>query len=67
MASPQTSLYYALQVMPDTQAKDNALAALNERYHEFFKFNELDTSALDDEEEIVGFCPTDGSCSSCAE
>jgi hypothetical protein len=65
--SPQTSLYYALQVMPDTQAKDNALAALNESYHEFFKFNELATSALDDDEEIVGFCPTDNSCSSCAE
>jgi hypothetical protein len=65
--SPQTSLYYSLQVMPDTQAKDNALAALDESYHEFFKFNELATSALDDDEGIVGFCPTDNSCSSCAE
>ena len=27
--SPQTSLYYSLQVMQDTQAKDDALAALN--------------------------------------
>jgi hypothetical protein len=27
--SPQTSLYYSLQVMPDTQDKSNALAALD--------------------------------------
>jgi hypothetical protein len=67
LASPQTSLYYALQVMPDTQAKDDALAALNESFHEFFKFDEIDTSAFEDDEEIEGFCPTDGSCSSCAE
>ena len=67
LSSPQTSLYYALQVMPDTQAKDDALAALNESYHDFFKFDEIDTSHLDPDEEIVGFCPTDGSCSSCAE
>ena len=66
MASPQTSLYYALQVMPDTQAKDNALAALDESYHEFFKFDEA-TMTLDDDEEIEGFCPTEGTCSSCAE
>jgi hypothetical protein len=67
LSSPQTSLYYALQVMPDTQAKDDALAALNESYHEFFKFDEIDTSKFEDDEEIVGFCPTDNSCSSCAE
>ena len=30
LASPQTSLYYSLQVMPDTQDKSNALAALDE-------------------------------------
>ena len=66
MASPQTSLYYALQVMPDTQAKDNALAALDESYHEFFKFDEA-SMTLDDDEEIEGFCPTEGTCSSCAE
>ena len=27
--SPQTSLYYSLQVMQNTQAKDDALAALD--------------------------------------
>lgn len=63
--SPQTSLYYSLQVMPDTQAKDDALAALDENFRDFFRF---DASLLtDDEEEIEGFCPSDGSCSSCAE
>ena len=30
LASPQTSLYYSLQVMPDTQDKSDALAALDE-------------------------------------
>lgn len=67
LSSPQTSLYYALQVMPDTQAKDDALAALDEDFRDFFKFSEIDTSHLTDDEEVVGFCPTDGSCSSCAE
>jgi len=66
ISSPQTSLYYALQVSPDTQSKDDALGALNEEFHEFFKFNEIDTSAFEDEE-VVGFCPADNSCSSCAE
>ena len=68
LTSPQTSLYYSLQVMPDTQAKDDALSALNEEYHEFFQFDKIDTSQFEnDDEEVVGFCPTDGSCSSCAE
>jgi hypothetical protein len=67
LSSPQTSLYYSLQVMPDTQAKDDALAALDESYREFFKFDEIDTPHLTDEDDPVGFCPIDGSCSSCAE
>ena len=37
--SPQTSLYYALQVMPDTQAKDDALAALDENFRDLFGFD----------------------------
>jgi hypothetical protein len=40
MASSQTSLYYALQVSPDTQAKDDALAALDVDYHEMFGFDQ---------------------------
>ena len=38
--SPQTSLYYALQVMPDTQAKDDALAALDDDFKDLFGFEE---------------------------
>lgn len=49
--SPQTSLYYALQVMPDTLRKDDAGAILDESYAEIFNF----------EEEADPFC------SSCAE
>lgn len=67
LSSPQTSLYYSLQVMPDTQAKDDALAALDEDFRDFFNFAEADTSHLTDDEEVTGFCPTDGSCSSCSE
>lgn len=50
-ASPQTSLYYALQVMPDTLRKDDASAILDDSYADLFNF---------DEEE-------DNFCSSCAE
>ena len=37
--SPQTSLYYALQVSPDTQRKDDALSALDEDFHDLFGFD----------------------------
>ena len=40
LTSPQTSLYYALQVMPDTQAKDDALAALDDDFKDLFAFEE---------------------------
>ena len=40
MASSQTSLYYALQVLPDTQAKDDALAALDDDFRDLFSFEE---------------------------
>jgi hypothetical protein len=62
--SPQTSLYYALQVMPDTQSKDDALAALaalNDEYHELFKFDEIDTS------ESCTLDAPDNFCSACQE
>ncbi len=35
LSSPQTSLYYSLQVMPDTQDKSDAMAALAE-FEEFW-------------------------------
>ena len=36
LASPQTSMYYSLQVMQNTQAKDDALAALDGNFGEMF-------------------------------
>lgn len=40
--SPQTSLYYALQVMPDTLRKDDASAILDDDYKGIFDFQEDD-------------------------
>jgi hypothetical protein len=40
LASPQTSLYYALQVMPDTLRKDDAAAILDDDYKDIFSFAE---------------------------
>jgi hypothetical protein len=51
LQSPQTSLYYALQVQPDTQRKDDALAVLDEDFRDLFGFEE----------------ETDNFCVSCAE
>ena len=51
LESPQTSLYYALQVQPDTQRKDDALAVLDEDFRDLFGFEE----------------ETDNFCISCAE
>jgi hypothetical protein len=38
LESPQTSLYYALQVMPDTLRKDDATAILDDEYKDIFSF-----------------------------
>jgi len=58
--SPQTSLYYALQVAPDTQAKDNALGILGDKAS-WFKFEPIDE---EDEAQISGFCSgLNGGCS----
>jgi hypothetical protein len=54
--SPQTSLYYSLQVMPDTQSKDDALAALDDDYKDLFN---LDESCSIDQ--------NDNFCSACSE
>lgn len=62
LACPQTSLYYSLQVLPDTQRKDDAFAALDVNFKEMF--------GLGDEPEIEEkkVCSVDaGFCSSCAE
>ena len=54
--SPQTSLYYSLQVMQHTQAKDDAMAALDETYD--FTFSDLDTDDNDVQLEVDNFCST---------
>ena len=42
LLSPQTSMYYSLQVMQDTQAKDNALAALEGTdFNSMFGFDDV--------------------------
>jgi hypothetical protein len=55
--SPQTSMYYALQVQSGTQAKDSVGVELGESLNDFFNLED-DTEA----------CSLDaGFCSSCAE
>ena len=53
LQSPQTSIYYSLQVMPDTQRKDDVLSFLDDEYQDMFE--PLTTECTED------FCP------SCAE
>ena len=45
LASPQTSLYYSLQVNQNTQAKDDAMVALDDQYG--FDFSNLDDEDAD--------------------
>ena len=57
--SPQTSLYYSLQVMQNTQAKDDALAALDDDYATMFGFDDstiepADYSQFNSPSECVG-------------
>ena len=61
LESPQTSIYYSVQVMPDMQRKDDAYAALDDNFKSMF--------GLDDEPaEEAASCGLDaGFCSSCAE
>ena len=61
LESPQTSIYYSVQVMPDMQRKDDAYAALDDNFKSMF--------GLDDEPaEETASCGLDaGFCSSCAE
>lgn len=61
LASPQTSLYYSLQVLPDTQRKDDAYAALDDDFKSMF--------GLDEEaDQSSASCSVDaGFCAACAE
>ena len=57
--SPQTSLYYSLQVMQNTQAKDDALAALDGDFATMFGFDDStiepnDYSQFNSPSECVG-------------
>ena len=54
LQSPQTSIYYSLQVMPDTQRKDDVLSLLDDEYKDMFE-------PLSTVECTEDFCP------SCAE
>ena len=45
LASPQTSLYYSLQVMQYTQAKDDAMAALDGQFADLFDFSDIDSDS----------------------
>jgi len=63
LESNQTSLYYSLQILPDTQRKDDAYAALDENFKSMFG---LDEEVKIQEEDKS--CDLDaGFCSSCAE
>ncbi len=53
LESPQTSLYYALPVMPNAQAKDDAYVALDDDFKELF--------GLDEEQKL------EQQCTSCSE
>ena len=64
LASPQTSLYYSLQVMQNTQAKDDAMAALDDNFNEFFSFDDLDA---DDNDTTVSVFNDPAACVGCAE
>jgi hypothetical protein len=62
LASPQTSLYYSLQVLPDTQRKDDAYAALDDSFKTMFGLDDSEA-----EEETVSCSLDAGFCSACAE
>ena len=63
LQSPQTSMYYSLQVMQNTQAKDDALAALDGNFGEMFGFDDIDT----DNEDVLNVFNDPASCVGCAE
>ena len=61
---PQTSLYYSLQVLPDTQRKDDAYAALDDDYKGLFGLDDESST----EEAASSSCDIEaGFCAACAE
>jgi len=65
LASPQTSLYYSLQVMQNTQAKDDAMAALDDNFTELFDFGSIGEGS--DETPDLSFLTGPDTCVGCAE
>ena len=63
LRSPQTSLYYSLQVMQNTQDKSDALAALDGNFGEMFGFDDIDS----DDNDIVNVFNDPAACVGCAE
>jgi len=59
--SPQTSLYYSLQVLPDTQRKDDAYAALDDDFKSMFGLNE------ETEQDSASCSLEAGFCAACSE
>ena len=64
LQSPQTSLYYSLQVMQNTQAKDDAMAALDGNFSGIFGFDDTDP---DDNDSIIEMFNDPQACVGCAE
>lgn len=54
LSSPQTSMYYSLQVMQNTQAKDDAMAALDGDFAAIFNFEDETTELYVTGSECVG-------------
>lgn len=65
LQSPQTSLYYSLQVMQNTQDKSDAMAALDGDFGEIFGFDDLDD--LIDDDPIISVFNDPQACVGCAE
>lgn len=61
LESPQTSIYYSLQVLPDMQRKDDAYAALDDDFKAMFGFSD------EAQGDAVSCDMSAGFCSSCAE
>ena len=61
LKSPQTSLYYSLQVMQNTQAKDDALAALDGDFGTMFGFDD------EPDQEFIDLFNDPSACVGCAE
>ena len=67
LKSSQTSMYYSLQVMQNTQAKDDALAALDDEFATMFGFDDdLDEDAVIDNVLLETY-QDPSSCVGCAE